>query len=129
MNELVDIKIKCIDPKRRPCLVNKNYIDVIFELSDKADKDWCVIFNDNFSNSGTNIRINPEEGQYVETWVRDMEDIPETLNLIKEKTDQTNIKYSDKLIADDEKRKDSYNQVKSVASERLEAILGELDFD
>ena len=127
MNDLVKVKVKGIDSKRRPCLVNKNYIDIIFE--DKADKDWCVLFNDSFTNSGANVRVNPEEGQYVETWVRDMEDIPEILDLIKEHTSQTNFTYSDKLVQDDIKRKEAYNQVKSIASERLDKILGDLNFD
>jgi hypothetical protein len=129
MSENINIKIKGIDPNRRPSVVNKNYIDIIFELSDKANKDWCVIFNDYFSKSANNIRINPEEGNFVETWVRDMEDIPDTLSLIQEHIGITNTKYSEKLIKDAELREDSYNKVQSVESERLESILSGLNFD
>ncbi len=129
MSGSLNIKIKGIDPNRRPRIVNKNYIDVIFELSNKAKKDWCVIFNDSFSNTVDNIRIDPEEGSFVETWVRDMEEIPEKLNLIKETSKLTNTKYTQKLVQDAELRKDSYNQTQSAESERLEVILNELDFD
>jgi len=129
MSENLNIKIKGIDPNRRPSVVNKNYIDIIFELSEKATKDWCVIFNDYFSKSGNNIRINPEEGNFVETWVRDMEDIPEALTRIKEYTVITNTKHTEKLVQDAESRKDSYNHAKSAASERLDTIISNLNFD
>ena len=129
MNESLNIKIKGIDPNRYPRVVNKNYIDIIFELSEKASKEWCIIFNDSFINNVDNIRINPEGGIFVETWVRDMEEIPEKLNLIKETSKLTNIKYKEKLIHDAELREDSYNQSQSVESERLKEILSELKFD
>ena len=129
MSEFLNIKIKGIDPNRHPRIVNKNYIDIIFELSGKAEKDWCDIFNDSFSSNGDNVRVNPEEGNFVETWVRDMEEIPEKLSLIKEASKLTNDKYKEKLIHDAELRENSYNQKQSVESEKLEKILGELIFD
>tara|TARA_B110000240_G_scaffold183672_1_gene217601 strand:+ start:906 stop:1109 length:204 start_codon:yes stop_codon:yes gene_type:complete len=67
MSENINITIQRIDPNRYPSVVNKNYIDIIFEISEKATKDWCVLFNDSFVNNVDNIRINPEEGNFVET--------------------------------------------------------------
>ena len=129
MSENINITIQRIDPNRYPSVVNKNYIDIIFELSEKATKDWCVLFNDSFVNNVDNIRINPEEGNFVETWVRDMEEIPEKLNLIKEVTKSTNTKCMEKLIKDAELRDNSYNKNQSAESVRLEKILNELNFD
>jgi len=129
MSDTININIKGIDPNRRPRIVNKNYIDIIFELSEKANKDWCVLFNDSFSNNVDNIRINPEEGNYVETWVRDMDDIPDKLNLIKKASKDTNTSYAEKLIVDAELRENSYNQSQSVESEKLDRILSGLKFD
>lgn len=129
MSENINITIQRIDPNRYPSVVNKNYIDIIFELSEKATKDWCVLFNDSFVNNVDNIRINPEEGNFVETWVRDMEEIPEKLNLIKEVTKLTNTKCMEKLIKDAELRDNSYNKNQSAESVRLEEILNELNFD
>ena len=102
MSDNINIKIKGIDPARHPNVANKKYIDVFFELSEKAAKGWCVIFNDSFVNNVDNVRINPEEGDFVETWVRDMEEIPEKLNLIKETTKLTNTKYMEKLIKEEQ---------------------------
>ena len=129
MSDTININIKGIDPNRRPRIVNKNYIDIIFELSEKANKEWCVLFNDSFSNNIDNIRINPEEGNYVETWVRDMDDIPDKLNLIKKALKATNINYAEKLIVDAELRENSYSQSQSVESEKLDRILSRLKFD
>ena len=129
MSETININIKGIDPNRRPRIVNNNYIDIIFELSEKANKDWCVLFNDSFSNNVDNIRINPEEGNYVETWVRNMDDIPDKLNLIKKASKATNTNYAKKLIVDAELRENSYNQSQSVESEKLDRILSGLKFD
>jgi hypothetical protein len=129
MSENINITIQRIDPNRYPSVVNKNYIDIIFELSEKATKDWCILFNDSFVNNVDNIRINPEEGNFVETWVRDMEEIPEKLNLIKEVTKLTNTKCMEKLIKDAELRDNSYNKNQSAESVRLEEILNELNFD
>ncbi len=128
MSDTTTIKIIGIDPKRYPDLSKNNYIDISYKLSEKAPKQWCVIFNDIFKNDG-NVRIDIDSSQFIDTWVRDMEDIPWRFITIKEKIELTNKLYQEKLIDDEKAKKDSYNQNKSEKSIRLDEILDSLDFN
>ena len=128
MSQTVQLKIVGIDPKRYPKILNKNYIDIVYQLSEKAPKDWCSIFNDSFR-SIKNVRIEADDGQYIETWVRDMDEIPKSLCSIKDGIQLCNEKYNDKLRTDEASRKASFSKKQSSASLKLEKILSALDFD
>ncbi len=127
MSNSINIKLIGIDPKRYPNLLKNNYIDVNYQLSEKPPKDWCVIFNDIFKNVG-NVRIDLSSSQFIDTWVRDMEDITARFMTIKESIELTNKLYSEKLFNDEMIKKDAYNQTKSAKSIRLDEILNSLDF-
>ena len=81
MSDINNIKVKGLDPKRYPNLRGNNYIDVVFELSQKAPRDWCADFNLLISRDQNNAKVNPDEGLYIETWVRDMLEIQKELDL------------------------------------------------
>ncbi len=127
MIDSLTIKLIGIDPKRYPNLSNNNYIDVIYQLSEPPPKNWCVIFNDIFKNEG-HVRIDINSSEFINTWVRDMEEIPILFNTIKVSINSTNKLYHEKLINDEKTRRDAYNQTKSAESIRLDEILDALDF-
>lgn len=44
---------------------------------------WSTIFNDIFKNDNK-IRINQDRRQFIDTWIRAIEEIPHEFNIIKE---------------------------------------------
>ena len=129
MSNIKDIKIKGLDPNRRPILKNKNYIDLIFELSQKAPRDWCADFNTLFSKRKHNAKINPDEGQYIETWVRNINDIPKELELIKQLIINCNNNYIEQKRQDELAWQQSENRKADSRSDELEKILASLTYD
>ncbi len=129
MEHIKDIKIKGLDPKRKPTLKNKNYVDIIFELSQKAPRDWCADFNVLASKESLNAKIDPNEGLYVETWVRNINDIPQELELIK----QLIIICSNCFIEQKQEEELAWQQSESTKtnsrSDELETILASLSYD
>ena len=127
MKDILIIKMIGLDPKRYPNLSKNNYIDICYKLSEKPPKPWFVIFNDIFKSDG-NVRIDQDSSQFIDTWVRDIEDIPTRFIKIKEGIELTNKLYQEKLLDDEKRNKDTYNQKKSAKSIRLDEIIDTLDF-
>ena len=129
MSGIENIKIKRLDPNRRPSLKNKKYIDVFYELSQKAPRDWCGDFNLLFSKSSLNVKINPDEGIYVETWVKDLTHIQNELDQIKEFIKACNKSYIDQKL----KEAAAIQRTESIQgdskSDALDKVLDLLNFD
>ena len=129
MSGIENIKIKSLDPNRRPSLKNKKYIDVFYELSQKAPRDWCGDFNLLFSKSSLNVKINPDEGLYVETWVKDLTHIQNELDQIKEFIKACNRSYIDQKL----KEAAAIQRTESIQgdskSDALDKVLDLLNFD
>ena len=129
MSGIENIKIKRLDPNRRPSLKNKKYIDVFYELSQKAPRDWCGDFNLLFSKSSLNVKINPDEGLYVETWVKDLTHIQNELDQIKEFIKSCNKSYIDQKL----KEAAAIQRTESIQgdskSDALDKMLDLLNFD
>lgn len=129
VDKIDNLKIKGIDPDRPPNLDNNNYIDVIYELTQQAPKDWCLNFNNFFSKERHKTRIDPKQGLYIETWVHDMNEIPNELNLIKQKIKICNEIYIKKLHEDALLRENAKTEKASTESRRLKNIIANLNFD
>ncbi len=129
MSGIENLKIKRLDPNRRPSLKNKKYIDVFYELTQKAPRDWCGDFNLLFSKSSLNAKINPDEGLYIETWVRDLTHIQNELDQIKELIKICNKNYIDQKL----KEAAALQRVDSIQgdskSDALDKVLDLLNFD
>ena len=61
------------------------YIDLFFRLSHKAPKKWCEDFNKLSKDLVPPVKINENEGVFIDAYVRDMSHIPEHLARIKKK--------------------------------------------
>lgn len=130
MDHITKIKIVGLDAKRLPRIRQQPYIDIFFELSLKAPKQWCDDFNIMGKNLEPSVKINHVEGRFIEAWVRNMDDIPKHLNDIKKKIISCNNQYIEnfrlKELAEIE-----MNQAlgKNAEQEKLNTILANLNFD
>jgi len=129
MNNIQNTKVKGLDPNRRPGLKNKKYIDLIFELTQKAPRNWCADFNLLISKGNCNAKINPDEGLFIETWVRIIGDIPKELELIKQLVIICNNNYIEQKNQEELAWKKSESNQTNSRSDELERILASLSFD
>jgi hypothetical protein len=129
LNNINDLKIKGLDLNRKPNLKNKKYVDVIFELNQKAPKDWCADLNLLFSKKKHNAKINADEGQFVETWVRDINDIPKILEVIKQQIIICNNNYIEQKRQEALTWQRAESTKSDSRSDELDRILESLNFD
>jgi hypothetical protein len=83
MEAVSDLRIIGIDPKRPPRIQSIPCIDLVFELSHQAPREWCEDFNLLMSKPPYTVRIDPAEGLFIETWVRQPDEIPKALERMK----------------------------------------------
>ena len=76
-----DLTIIGIDETRPPMLQTRPCIDLNFELSDIASPDWCKEFQIGVGKQRYSFKIDPEEGKFIETWVREPGEIEKALEL------------------------------------------------
>ncbi len=129
MSNIENIKIKGLDANRRPSLKNKKYIDVFYELSQKAPRDWCADFNLLFSKSAMNAKINPDNGLFVETWVRDITHIQTELDQIKEIIKTCNKNYIEQKLKEAAAWQQAADSKGDSRSDALDQVLDLLNFD
>lgn len=136
MNNISEIKIKGLDPRRMPSLkhyrVNTNtakYIYLYFELSQKAPSIWRSDFNSLNSNANQNARVDQNDELHIKTWIREIQDIPEELDRIKQKIEQCNTNYIEQLKKDERSLQSSENDLTNSLNDELEKILASLSYD
>jgi hypothetical protein len=88
-----DIKIVGIDEKRPPMIRKEPYIDLFFRLSHQAPKKWCEDFNKLTKDLVPPVKINENEGIFIDAYVRDMSHITAHLEKIKKKITLCNEQY------------------------------------
>ncbi len=93
MEGISDIRISGMDEKRPPRIRKEPYINLYFKLVHKAPKDWCVDFNRLVSKKKFPAKIDPEEGLYLETWVRLPEEVELALSGFQEAIKVCNEEY------------------------------------
>ena len=131
MKNIRNLKIAGIDTARPPKVRAEPYIDLVFKLSDRVNKEWCQDFNMLFSKSEYTVKINAIDCLYIETWVRAMDEIPEHLNMLKEKVKECNQKYYDREIARTQALVDKNSEVTGGegAQGLLNEIISKLNYD
>lgn len=77
------ITIIAIDSARPPQIRKDPYIELFFELSDTAPRQWCDDFNSSMQKQLSKPKVRADEGRFIETWVRRAEDIPAHLEVLK----------------------------------------------
>ena len=121
-----------MDENRPPRLRKEPYINLYFRLSHKAPPDWCEGFNDLLVKHEYAPKINAEEGLYIETWVRNPDEIAGLFQTLKETVTECTAQYIEKIAAS-KRVSDSDNDLlqKEGGGEqgRLNKIIAGLDFD
>ena len=133
MENILSLKIVGLDTKRPPRIRKEPYIDIFFELSDKAPKEWCDDFNKVGKQIDPPAKINTKEGLFIEAWVRNMDDIQKHLNIIKTKVTACNNLYIENIklkeLAEIEKNAALLRETGSQTEQsKLNKILVSLDY-
>ena len=132
MEGISDIRIAGMDENRPPRLRKEPYINLYFRLLHKAPPDWCEGFNDLLVKHEYAPKINAEEGLYIETWVRNPDEIAGLFQVLKEKVTECTTQYIEKIAAS-KRESDSDNDLlqKEGGGEqgRLNKIIAGLNFD
>lgn|GEM_PF-395801 len=130
MESYNEIFIKGIDETRPPKIQKEPYIDLFFKLSRKAPPAWCSDFNDALARHPSSPKVKPEEGLYIDTWVRKPEEISTHLELLKRNVRDCNQRYTEKLRMNRENAARTADELKHGLGEqgRLNRIIAELDF-
>ena len=97
MQSISDIKIVGIDEKRPPRVRKEPYVDLFFELSYQAPRDWCEDFNLLTGKLDPAVRINKSEGLFIETYIRDMNQMAAHLDKIKKKIIDCSGQYIERI--------------------------------
>lgn len=129
MEGISDIRITGIDETRPPRIRKEPYINLFFTLSHKAPVKWCNMFNDTVGKRKYPVKIDPDEGLFVETWVRKPEEIVDLVDALKEAVTHTSDEYIARIEA--ENRDASMRDVdpeNEGEQGRLNRILAGLDF-
>ncbi|MGB1556891.1 MAG: hypothetical protein ACPHCJ_03825 [Oceanococcaceae bacterium] len=130
MQDITQLHISGLDDSRPPRLRKEPYIDLYFTLSEKAPSAWCDLFNESLKRGGVPARVDPDAGQFIETWVRKPEEVPAALLRLKQGVKTTTETYLARLLAAREaERQRSKKPEDSGEQGRLNQILSELNFD
>ena len=130
MEGISDIRIVGIDETRPPKIGKEPYIDLYFRLAHKAPIEWCQDFNELLSGHPYAPKIRREEGLYIETWVRTIEEIDSQFREIKQAIIQCTRQYIEKIQVIADKRDAGNNQLQreSGPQGRLNSVIAGLDF-
>jgi hypothetical protein len=126
-----DIRIIGIDKKRPPRVRKEPYIDLFFMLSHQAPKKWCEDFNKLVKDLVPPVKINENEGIFIDAYVRDMSHIPAHLDKIKKRIATCNEQYIQSIRQRelDEATRNTSLDGASGEQGKLNAIVAALKFD
>lgn len=132
MEGISDIKIIGMDNKRPPRIGKEPYIDLFFQLSHKAPPEWCIGFNELLVKHEYTPKIKPNEGLFIETWVRRPDEIAALFQILKEKVTESSSLYIEKIAASqrDAASNNALAQKEGDGEQgRLNKVIAGLDFD
>ena len=132
MHGISDINIIGIDATRPPYIRKQPYIDIYFELSHQAPVDWCKDLNNLFALNPitNNTKITAHDGLFIETWVRDPEEIATLLEQLKETITECTRQYIERIqiAAQQSGTNDNVQIDESSPQAILNKIVASLDF-
>ncbi|MDR9437386.1 MAG: hypothetical protein RI563_10905 [Thiohalophilus sp.] len=130
MEGISDIRICGVDETRPPRIRKEPYIDIYFKLSHQAPKAWCEDFNRLNAKKGHAVKIDSSRGLFIETWVRQPEEIPPLLESLKQAVTACNEQYI-RRIEEEARAAASANAAPGDEGEqgRLNRIIASLNFE
>ena len=131
MEGISDIRIVGIDEKRPPKVRKEPYIDLFFRLSHQAPKKWCEDFNKLTKDLVPPVKINENEGIFIDAYVRDMSHIPAHLDRIKKKITACSEQFleNNRLRELAEAAKNTSHHGTAGEQGKLNAIIAALSYD
>ena len=131
MDNVKDFKIMGIDTTRPPRVRKEPYIDLVFKLSEKADKEWCQDFNALCTDVTYTVKVDMVEFLYIETWVKTMQEIPDHLKVLKIKVSECNQMYLDRVATRKQALLDGNSDIAGAEGPQgqLNEIISNLNFD
>lgn len=131
MEGISDIRIIGIDEKRPPRVRKEPYIDLFFRLSHQAPKKWCEDFNKLAKDLVPPVKINENEGIFIDAYVRDMSHILTHLDKIKKKIAACNVRYLENIRQRELEEAARNTSLYGAAGEqgKLNAIIAALSYD
>ncbi|MGD8526277.1 MAG: hypothetical protein PVJ63_08500 [Thioalkalispiraceae bacterium] len=131
MEGISDIKIIGIDETRPPQIRKEPYIDIFFKLSHQAPSEWCKDFNNLLAKHPQQTRIKEKEGIFIETWVRNPDDIVALLDDLKKSVMECTHQYIERIERLTQQAKDANTTQQEASGEqgRLNKIIASLEFD
>ena len=97
MSDIKDIKVIGFDNDRPPRVRKEAYIDLYFQLSQKAPLDWCEDFNALGRKVNPSPKIDKNKGLHIETYVNNMNLIAQQLASVKKLLLECNQQYQQKI--------------------------------
>ena len=97
MSDITDIKVIGFDNDRPPRVRKEAYIDLYFQLSQKAPLDWCEDFNALGRKVNPSPKIDKNKGLHIETYVNNMNLIAQQLASVKKLLLECNQQYQQKI--------------------------------
>ena len=76
------------------------YIDLFFKLAHKAPKAWCDDFNQITSKEKYAAKIAPDDGLFIESWVRTPDEIEVILKALKKAVELCSENYIARITAE-----------------------------
>ena len=129
--ETMQYKVVGIDTSRPPLIQPRPCIDLIFELNEEAPRAWCEEFQAGVGKQPFSIKVDPEIGLHIETWVRKPDQIEQSLETVKSLVELANQAYQQRLIRES-KIVDSDDDAEIVVSPEQKAlndVVAGLNFD
>ena len=131
MSDIKEIRIIGFDKDRPPRVRKEAYIDLFFQLSQKAPLDWCEDFNALGRKVNPSPKINKDKGLHIETYVNNMNLIAQQLAAVKALLLECSQQYQKK--ADEKARilaaSNASLQGQDGEQLKLNKIVDELSFD
>ncbi len=90
-----NFRIVGLDEDRPPAIQRMPCIDLFFELNEQAPKEWCALFSARSGKPRYPVKISPEDGLFVETWVRTSSEIESSLVSMKSMVASCNEAYDE----------------------------------
>jgi hypothetical protein len=97
MSDIKEIRIIGFDNDRPPRVRKEAYIDLFFQLSQKAPLDWCEDFNALGRKANPSPKIDKNKGVHIESYVNNMNLIAQQLVAVKALLLECNQQYQQKI--------------------------------
>lgn len=132
MEKALQIKIVGIDERRPPIVRKEPYIDLNFRLSEEPPAEWLEDFRRSTAKMTPAVNFSPKGGFFIETYVRNMQEIPACLGALKAKLTECNSRYAERLLEltrSQNAQADKLRGQEAGPQGQLNKIIAALDFD